>query len=77
MADGVTERPDGSVTIQLARRSDQLEGIAQFFREAIEGGWDLGYSKTDEPALYRRMLGYCDQLEIIADELKKGKKSPQ
>jgi len=76
MADGVTERPDGSVTIQLARRSEQLEGIAQFFREAVKGNWDLTGMATEEPALYRQWLGYCDQLEIIADELKR-KKSPQ
>ncbi len=43
-------------------RKKNLEAIATEFRKHLKD--TLGFGQE-----YRRLVGYCDQLEIIADEL--------
>jgi len=59
---GIRERPDGAVTLQFKKRSSQVEVIAEEFRNAFTDGI--------LPNQTRKMLKYCDQLLIIASEMK-------
>ena len=71
---GVRTRKSGGMTIQFARRSAQLEGIAKAFREALRPAPESAHCPdvfpvTIDPGLAHKLRGYCDQIGIIADEL--------
>jgi hypothetical protein len=57
---GVRKAMEGKFIIQVACRSEQLMGISKALRVALN--------------THSKLLGYCAQLEIIADELKKAGK---
>ncbi len=74
---GEREKAGGHV-IQMARRSQQLEGIAEYikrvlsrsFRTVTDREGQCAGIKIDNEEV-RAMLGYAEQLRIIAAEVKK------
>jgi hypothetical protein len=61
-------------TVQMARRSEQLEGIAEYIKgelkAAVEQADKYKGPLTVADGVIRRIVGYCEQIGIIADELK-------
>jgi len=51
-------------------RAKNLEGIADAFESFLKGGHDA--AKTVHETKHR-LIGYCEQLRIIADELREAK----
>jgi hypothetical protein len=69
---GVRNNSDGSVVVQMAKRSKQLDGIASEIKAALTppDGVDPKAFVTIGPKLAHKLRRYCEQLGIIADELK-------
>jgi hypothetical protein len=59
---GVRDNIDGTCTVQMSDRHEQLESIANEFAKVFKDV--LGESRQ------RQLLGYCETLRIIAQELK-------
>lgn len=68
---GAREERDGVTVVQMAKRSEQLEGTAEYIEHQLKKGLreDTQESVID-PYEVKRLMGYCEHLRIIADELK-------
>lgn len=66
-----TNHADGSqtVTIQMAPRAKQVDGIADSFTEALTG--EKGKDVVVDAKTAHQLLGYAEQLRIIAHEMRK------
>jgi hypothetical protein len=64
---GARPKPGGVVTIQLERRSVQLDTIAEFIEGLTPESGTVPVALTVEQA--RKLWGYAQQLGIIAGEL--------
>jgi hypothetical protein len=68
---GTRENPDGTVVIQMAKRSEQLNGIYdrvnEMFKAAKFTGPVEGYQFNAVEA--RQILGMMETVGIVADEL--------
>lgn len=62
----------GGVVIQQKRRSEQLESISQSFGEFLDE-MDREFGNKLDTEIHK-LRGYCEQLRIIADELKRAGK---
>jgi hypothetical protein len=65
---GVRDNGNGTFTIQMSKRSTQLNDIAEEFKRVL-GGRKGSQGMVISTADIRRLLGYCKTLGIIADEL--------
>lgn len=64
---GARKNKDGTTTVQMASRHDQLESIAEEFEKT------LGLTQMEQTISAGRqhqLRGYCEQLRIIADEVR-------
>lgn len=59
-----------TITLQLAPRSEQLNGIAETFKTHLNLSDKERQKKMADKKYSRQLLGYCEQLGIISDELK-------
>jgi hypothetical protein len=71
-----TENPDGTVVLRMTPdRAKNLEGIAEAIEKLIDEGTRSNeaeqYSVMLHPRQQRQVKGYCEQLRIIANDLRK------
>ncbi len=65
---GTRQNPDGSTTVQMAERHEQLESMADKIEQVTNSiGQD---DEVISQSVRHRIRGYCEQMRIIAQELR-------
>jgi NADP-dependent 3-hydroxy acid dehydrogenase YdfG len=70
---GERENADGSVVIQSATRAEQLESIADEMEKYLSVHKNDLAADDAAHATVHKLIGYTEQLRIIADEVRESK----